>query len=251
MSKIPNEAPGESVLLVIPAFRESRRLPLFLRPLLTALCESGLSVCVRVVDDGSPVPERDSVATLCRNLSTEFPALLPMMGLPANLGKGGAVYAGWDAEGESGWLGFCDADGSVGPDEVVRLIRILFVNDTGVDALIASRHAGRAKPVSRSLWRGALSRIFSAWVRLVTKLAVRDSQCGCKFVRRDVFVRVRPELGELRFAFDVELLSRLASAGASIREEPVAWSGRSGGSLSVVRDGMRMAFTVLRFRRRV
>lgn len=250
MPELPHEFSPKGVLLVIPAFRESRRLPGFLPHLLSALRESGLPVRVRVVDDGSPGADREGCEALCRKLSVGFPALSPMLSLNRNLGKGGAVYAGWAGETEARWLGFCDADGSVGPDEVVRLIRILLEDGFAGDALIASRLAGGSRPVRRSLWRGALSRLFSAWVRRVTGLSVRDSQCGCKFVRRTVFERVRPELTEFRFAFDVELLCRLTASGAAIREEPVAWTGRPGGSLSVMRDGMRMLRAAPRFRTR-
>lgn len=248
MPETPHELPENGVLLVLPAFRESRRLPAFLPPLLRVLRESGLPVRVRVVDDGSPESDRVATAGLVRLLSDEFPALLPLVSLPCNLGKGGAVYAGWSDETTARWLGFCDADGSVGPDEVVRLIRILLESGFDADALVASRRAGCDPGVSRSFWRGVLSRAFSVWVRLVTGLPVRDSQCGCKFVLRETYRRVRPGLTETRFAFDVELLVRLMKSGASIREEPVAWHERSGGTLSVPRDGFRMLAAVLRFR---
>ncbi len=236
------------VLLVIPAFRESRRLPAFLGPLLHTLRESGLPVVVRVVDDGSPSPEPESLARHCRELSAEFPALLPLIALPANVGKGGAVYAGWFGGPESHWLGFCDADGSVSPAEMARLIRKLLAPEFAAAALIASRLAPGARPSGRSAWRGVLSRLFSAYAGLVTGLAVRDTQCGCKFVRRTAYESVRPRLTEYRFAFDVELLARLAASGAAIREEPVVWIGKPGGSLSVLRDGFRMLGVVLRLR---
>ena len=41
--------------------------------------------------------------------------------LPDNVGKGGAVYTGWDLDCESEWLGLLDADGSIPPREVLRL----------------------------------------------------------------------------------------------------------------------------------
>ena len=45
--------------------------------------------------------------------------------LPANSGKGAAVYSGWDLDYESEWLGLLDADGSIPPCEVLRLLSYL------------------------------------------------------------------------------------------------------------------------------
>ena len=49
--------------------------------------------------------------------------------IPVNSGKGGAVYSGWDLICDSEWLGLLDADGSIPPHEVVRLLSYLDRND--------------------------------------------------------------------------------------------------------------------------
>ena len=180
--------------LVIPAYCEGKRLPDFTERLLSALAQSGLSVEVQVVDDGSPEKERVAMAALCEELSGHRPFLRPLISLPINAGKGGAVYAGWDMAGDASWVGFCDADGSVPPDEVVRLMQALLAANDPMACVIASRRSAVGKSVRRAWLRGGLSRVFAAWVRLCTGLCVRDMQGGCKFVPTAVYRQIRAEL---------------------------------------------------------
>jgi len=245
----PAPATGD-ILLVIPAFRESRRLPAFLEPLLVALRDARVPVRVRVVDDGSPEAEREAVRALCGRLSREHAALMPPLLLPRNTGKGGAIRAGWDASPDDAVRGFCDADGSIPPAEIVRLIRHLLSPDFAADALIASRAMPDAVTHGRTPFRAVLSRLFAVAVRRLVGLDVRDSQCGCKFVRRAAYDRIRDRLVENRYAFDVELLTALVDSGADFEEAGVAWRARAGGSLSPLRDGYAMLGSVVRIARR-
>lgn len=215
-----------------------------------ALARSGLSVAVQVVDDGSPPKEGAAVAALCERLRGRWPMMRPLIALPANVGKGGAVYAGWDMAAEARWLGFCDADGSVPADEVVRLMRMVLTANDPVVCVIASRRSSDGKSVRRRWPRGGLSRLFSAWVRRCAGLRVRDTQCGCKFIPATIYQTIRPELRERRFVFDVELLKRAIEAGVRVIEEPVNWVSRPGGSLRLWRDGAAMAAGVWRLRNR-
>ncbi|MFA6286799.1 MAG: glycosyltransferase [Opitutaceae bacterium] len=237
-----------SFLLVIPAYREGRRLADFAEALLAALVESRLPVEVQVVDDGSPEEDRAAEAALCERLHARWSGWRPLRALPVNEGKGAAVYAGWDAAGDVRWLGFCDADGSVPPDEVVRLMKEVMASDDPAVCVIASRRSAPGKTVRRSWLRSLLSAVFAAWVRRCTGLEVRDTQCGCKFMPAGVYRTIRPGLRERRFVFDVELLFRAVRSGARVREEPVNWVSRPGGSLRVWRDGAAMVAAVWRFK---
>lgn len=246
------------VRLVVPAYREGARLPAFGEALVARLGEFGGAVELRVVDDGSGVAEAAALAARVAGWGAGRTWVRPALLLAENQGKGGAVYAGWDAEGAGGedgpeWLGFCDADGSVAAEEVARLIAGLADEAADTGAVVASRLAKGARCEGRSVWRGGLGRIFAAWVRMWTGVAVRDSQCGCKFVRAETYRRVRGALRERRFAFDAELLAAVVAAGEQIREVPVEWRHREGGTLRVGRDGWAMLVAVAgmrgRFRR--
>lgn len=235
-----NEGRNPQLWLVIPAWCEEARLDAFVTQLLPALTTGDFSVAVQIVDDGSPAYLAHALAARCEVWRARWPSLQPLHRLPVNRGKGGAVYAGWDLAPDSVvWLGFCDADGSIDADEVVRLLGLAF-STTKPACLCASRHLPGSNAQWSSPLRRLLSHLFATAMRLRTGLAVRDSQCGCKLISRAVYKAVRADLREQRFIFDVELLLACRHAGTEIREIPVRWVHRPGGKLRLWRDGPSM-----------
>jgi glycosyltransferase involved in cell wall biosynthesis len=82
-------------------------------------------VQILVVDDGSEPAETHATRAIIESLRPNYPLLQPLLELPNNIGKGGAVYAGWtQANPDTQWLAFVDADGSISPQEVTRLITL-------------------------------------------------------------------------------------------------------------------------------
>ncbi len=233
-------APPNTLWLVIPAWREAGRLEAFSTRLLPALAASGLPVVLQIVDDGSPAAFAEPLEKRCQTWRAAHPFVRPLHRLPENRGKGAAVYAGWDLAVANGaaWLGFCDADGSVAAEQIVRLARIaLATTPSDRVVLLASRHAPGARARWSSPLRRVLSLLFVAWVRNRTGLTVRDTQCGAKFSPAELYARLRPGLRVERFAFDVDLLLAAHDAGARLREEPVAWTHHPNGRLKLARDG--------------
>ena len=197
------------VRLVIPAYNEGRRLPDYLPRLCEALSKVPFPWRITIVDDGSR--EEDSrrmqeCVRLCGS-RVEFHRL------PVNLGKGGAVYSGWDSDHESEWLGLLDADGSIPPHEVVRLLIFLerLIHQTPFLPPAARYLAARSRDLG---CRHVGGRVFATLVSVATGIPVYDSQCGFKLLRRRCYEAVRGRLREKRFAFDVELLVALRQSGA-------------------------------------
>ena len=109
------------VHLVIPAYNEGRRLPVYLPQLCEALAKASFPWRITVVDDGSREDDSRKMRECVRLCGPH----LRFHRLPVNVGKGGAVYTGWDLDCESEWLGLLDADGSIPPREVLRLLSYL------------------------------------------------------------------------------------------------------------------------------
>ena len=169
--------------------------------------------------------------------------------LPANLGKGAAVYAGWNLDRESEWLGLLDADGSIPPHEVVRLLALL-EQDDAPDAFFCSRCKILGRTVHRSWRRHVCGRVFATLVSVATGIPVYDSQCGFKLLRRRCYEAIRSRLREKRFAFDVELLVALRQSGARVIEVPIDWFDVPGSKLHFVRDSAQMLSAVIGMRMR-
>jgi glycosyltransferase involved in cell wall biosynthesis len=240
-----NEAP--SVHLVVPCYRESARIGGFLPNLCHEMSALGL-VRVLVVEDGSDGDELARMQRIVDGLRAEFPGLLPLKSIPQNVGKGGAVYAGWREHDGAEWLGFVDADGSCSASEVARLIRMTQSGLTSPCAIFASRVKMLGRNVDRLFKRHLLGRVFATLVSELLDIPVYDSQCGLKMVPRRAYESVAAKLQIKGFAFDVELMVALLDTGCQIEEVPIDWSEVPGGKVKLFRDSWRMARDVLRIR---
>jgi dolichyl-phosphate beta-glucosyltransferase len=196
--------------VVIPAFNESARLPQSLERINAFLGGWDRSYEVVVVDDGSTddtaARARAAGATVLQN--------------PGNRGKGYSVRHGMvAARGECRLM--TDADLSTPIEELVRL---LAVQDTGIDVVIGSRALPESNIEIRQPWyRENMGRVFNLMVRLLAVPGLHDTQCGFKLwsarAADDVFRRARLD----GFSFDVESLFLARKRGYRIAELPVTW----------------------------
>ncbi|GEP43517.1 glycosyltransferase [Brevifollis gellanilyticus] len=239
--------------LVVPCHTESGRIISFLPDLCREVTALG-NVYVMVVEDGSGPEEAAKMQALIQRLRPQFPCLLPLKVLPQNVGKGGAVYAGWEDHQGAEWLGFVDADGSCSPAEVGRLITLAqqqnFKHPSELTAIFASRIKMLGRKVERLLKRHLLGRVYATLVSEMLRIPVYDSQCGLKLVPRVAYEKIADRLTIMRFAFDVELMVALLDSGCGIREVPIDWHETPGGKVHLVRDSWRMARDVAHIRAR-
>jgi len=229
--------------VIIPAFNEARRLPVYLDEVVGFLEGRGEPYEVIVVDDGSS----DGTGALVQRVARRQPAvrLLP---LGRNRGKGAAVRAGMLAAAGSRRL-FTDADGATPIAELKRLEPALA---SGADIAIGSRVlVDAAVAVHTRPHRVAAGRVFN-W--LVARLGVRgvaDSQCGFKLFTARAAEALFGALETVGFAFDVELLLRAQAAGFRIVEIPVNWADQEGSKVGVLRTGPGMLGQIVRARWRI
>jgi dolichyl-phosphate beta-glucosyltransferase len=242
-------------LISIPCFRESRRLPLFLDALCKELAGAPFKASIVIVDDGSGYPEDASTRSIVDEFRAKYPDLVaePVF-LEQNLGKGGAVYAGWKSSARNSapkLLCFVDADGAAPASEVARLIEELLGDlRHRSDALFGSRVKMLGANIDRRITRHYIGRVFATFVSLLTGLEIYDSQCGLKVIRRGAYEAIEMHLVETRFVFDVELTLLLLKNGFKIREVPINWKEIPGSKVSLLRDSIRMFSGILRIRKR-
>lgn len=242
------EAPAvPDCLLVIPCWRESRRLPRFLPALCEAVTASGLKVEIQVSDDGSPDAEFSATGASVERLRARYACLRPITRLEPHRGKGAAILHGWSrAAAGTRWLAFVDADGSVPADEVVRLIRVA-LERTNADAVVASnrRHQDPAHPVRRIRRRKWIGAAFARWSRWRLRHGADDPQCGCKIVPASL-VRGR-RWNELEYGLDLELLVMARRAQIGVMNVPIAWEEMPASRLRL-KDLLKMLQTIERLR---
>jgi glycosyltransferase involved in cell wall biosynthesis len=203
-------------------------------------------VKILVVDDGSGETESASTRDRVESLRKEYPCLQELLLLPENLGKGAAIYAGWNKSREADWLAFVDADGACSAAEVARLLTM----PHGNSALFASRVKMLGRRVDRLFKRHLLGRVFATLVSELLHVPVYDSQCGLKKVPRAAFEKIASRLEVTGLAFDVELMVALLDTGCQIQEVPIDWHEVPGGKVNLILDSWRMAWDVWKIRGR-
>jgi glycosyltransferase involved in cell wall biosynthesis len=230
--------------VVVPAYNEAKRIETTLndlifkdRLLFDRPCE------VLVVMDGCT----DGTPQIVKEMTGNNPNVVALV-FPSRLGKGGAIVEALKhTKGEV--IAFIDADGSIPPVELRRLIKLA----GAYDLVIGSRYSADSRlPHTRSLKRTLLSRSFNVLSKLMfwNLRPIQDTQCGVKVFSRRLIDSIEKDFLITGFAFDVNFIYSALSYGFKVKEVGISWLERDGSKLS---DGFGkhafiMAFSLLRLR---
>jgi glycosyltransferase involved in cell wall biosynthesis len=207
----PSPAPPE-LSVVVPAYREGRRIYANITRLVGELDKIGVTYEVVVVSDGN------TDSTVSEALRVESPAVR-VFHYPMNVGKGFALSCGVDQSAGS-LVTFIDADMELDPANIKQFIQLMEASDC--DAVIGSKRHPQSK-VAYPMFRRLQSGIYQVVVRLLFNLNVRDTQTGLKLFRRQVLREALPLLAIKKFAFDLELLVVARQLGyRKIVEAPIS-----------------------------
>ena len=236
--------------VVIPAFKESDRLPPYLSDLAGCLAGKEYRTAILVVDDGSGPQEQGTLRDVIAAAQKTTDVILNPLLLQRNRGKGFAIRAGWRADPTARWLAFADADGATPAREVVRVFDSVYRTDDMQRCYFGARVRMLGRSVRRPWPRHVVSRVYGTLVGLLINEAVYDSQCGFKIVPGPAFATIGLLLQEDRFAFDSELIAALSEAGYSLEEIPVDWRDVPGSKISFFRDSTRMVTSLFAIHKR-
>lgn len=159
------------------------------------------------------------------------------------MGKGGAIKEGFKvANGDL--IGFVDADESVSPIDIRRMMNVL----QNVDGVIASRRLKESRIlVKQPLKRRVASNAFNLLVRGLFGLPFKDTQCGAKFFKKTAIQDIIDDLETCGFEIDVEILWRLKNNGYRIIQYPITWR-HSEGSVLKLSNSWDMLISLLKVR---
>ncbi len=235
--------PSLSVSLILPAYNEAGRIGQTLDEAVHYFESRQIDYEILVVAEGD-----DGTDEVVAGMASVNPRLR-LLGGRERLGKGHAIRSAV-AVAEKAIVGFADADNKTPIDELDKLLPLL---EQGYDLVIGSRGLGestieRAQP----LYRRVGSKGFRVFMHLATGLShIPDTQCGFKFLQRDVakdlFARQRID----GYMFDVEILYLAQRAGYKLGQVPIRWRDDGDSRLQLVAGNLRNVRDVLsiRFRR--
>ena len=223
------------ISLVIPVYNYEEKLPETLEHLRAWLKGRSDVQEILFVNDGST----DGTARLLENL--EKP--MRVMTLASNQGKGAAVRAGaLAAKGDH--IFFTDIDM---PYDLKAIDLAQEKFKTGADMVSGSRNVqGSGSTVSRKLERRISSVIFSRLANLILIHPTADTQCGLKGFTREAAKTVFSEISSSGYVFDVEIWYIAQRKELTTALVPVMLINDSNSSVNVARDGVGMAFGLMR-----
>ncbi len=232
-----------SLLLLIPAYNEERRIEPVLRDFGRYFRESYLGKFqLVVVLNGC----RDNTLGAVQRVAAEFP-FISALDFPDPIGKGGALIEGLKLAPAADLVGYVDADGASPPKAFHELVKLT----ERADCVIGSRWLpGAVLHQAQTRLRRFTSRCFHLVVEALFGMHIKDTQCPCKVIRRTAVEKIYPSLRIADLAFDVNLLYSLKHAGFSVLEVPTEWTDKIGSKVtaSLFRSSLTMFLSVVRIR---
>ncbi len=210
-------------IVLIPTYNEKENIEAIVRKVMSL---SG-NFHVLVIDDGSP----DGTAAIVKSLQTEFAERLLLLERAGKQGLGTAYIAGFRralAEGYD-YIFEMDADFSHNPDDLVRLYEAAIEAEAGV--AIGSRYVTGVNVVNWPMRRILMSYFASYYVRIITRMKVRDATAGFVCYSNKTLRTI--DLDNIRmkgYGFQIEMKYTAWKLGFKLVEVPIIFTDRTLGT---------------------
>jgi len=207
-------------LVIVPTYNERSNLPALLDRLLTV---PGLRILI--VDDASP----DGTGQIADGYATANRARVQVLHRTGRRGLGLSYIDGMYVALRTDSTHICqmDADLSHDPADVPRLLEAA----ARADFVIGSRYVPGGRIENWPVRRLMLSAFANRYIRLITRMTIRDCTSGFRCWRREVLERM--PLASIRsdgYAFIVELAWEASRAGFRCVEVPITFVERREGA---------------------
>lgn len=210
-------------IVIIPTYKEKENIEKIIRKVFSL----PKPFHILIIDDNSP----DGTADIVRGLMPEFAGQLFLETRKGKLGLGTAYVHGfrWALRHHYEYIFEMDADFSHNPEDLIRLYEACAKE--GFDMSIGSRYINGVNVVNWPMSRVLMSYFASTYVRLITRMKVRDTTAGFKCYHRRVLEAIH--LSKLRFtgyAFQIEMKFIAYKLGFSIKEVSIIFTDRTEGT---------------------
>ena len=191
-----------------------------------------------VIDDASP----DGTADIVRGRQAEFPGRLFLLERSGKLGLGTAYLTGFRwalAEGYD-YVFEMDCDFSHNPDDLVRLYEAAA---EGNDVVGGSRYVQGVNVVNWPMSRLLMSYFASMYVRIVTRMPLRDATAGFVCYSRHALETIDLDAVKMKgYGFQIEMKYSAWRLGLKLKEVSIIFVERREGTSKMSGGIFREAF---------
>jgi len=214
--------------IIVPAYNEEKRFSKFIPDLIRFIKKTIPDSELIVVDDGSKDATRKKVFQMIKNGRAE--RFAKIIGYPNNKGKGNAVsYGVKAAKGDK--ILFVDADGSIPPEEIPKLLEKLDEYD-----FVAGSRLIKGAKIKTNFLRRTFSFGFNLFVSILFQYSYRDNLCGFKGFKKEIAKKLFSNLCDKRWLFDVELFYKAKKNNFSVYFLPIEWHHVGGSRINLFTD---------------
>ncbi|MBQ1226584.1 MAG: polyprenol monophosphomannose synthase [Alistipes sp.] len=209
-------------LIVIPTYNEIDNISAMIDKVFSLDEEFELLV----IDDGSP----DGTADVVKRRQAEFPERLHLIQREGKLGLGTAYLRAfrWALERDYDYLFELDCDFSHNPDDLSRLYAAAL---EGNDVVIGSRYIKGVNVVNWPMSRLLMSYFASKYVRLITRMPVKDATAGFVCYSRKALETIDLDRIEMNgYGFQIEMKYTAWRLGMKIKEVSIVFTERQEGA---------------------
>ena len=209
-------------LIVIPTYNEIDNISAMIDKVFSLEEEFELLV----IDDGSP----DGTANVVKRRQAEFPERLHLIQREGKLGLGTAYLRAfrWALERDYDYLFELDCDFSHNPDDLSRLYAAAL---EGNDVVIGSRYIKGVNVVNWPMSRLLMSYFASKYVRLITRMPVKDATAGFVCYSRKALETIDLDRIEMNgYGFQIEMKYTAWRLGMKIKEVSIVFTERQEGA---------------------
>ena len=214
-----------AVLVVVPTYDEAHNIGTLIERVFATVPDAKLLV----VDDGSP----DGTADLVGRLAQSEPRL-HLLKRESKRGLGDSLIAGmrWGLEHGAATIVTMDGDLSHDPTSLPTLLAA----SRSADLVVGSRYVTDGSIPRWNLMRRMLSRGGNAYQGFMLRLGVRDATSGYRAYSAGILEKLDLSKAHLEgFGFQIEMVRRACSAGASVCEVPISFTERQMGESKIDR----------------
>lgn len=209
----------KEALVIIPTYNEIENIS----AIIDAVISLPENFDILVIDDNSP----DGTGEVVRQKQREYPGRVYLEVRAGKLGLGTAYIHGfkWGLESGYEYVIEMDADFSHNPQDLPHLLKAC--RDEKADMAIGSRYISGVNVVNWPMGRVLMSYFASAYVRIVTGMAIRDTTAGFVCYSRKVLEAIN--LNKIQFkgyAFQIEMKFKAFKKKFRIVEVPIIFINR-------------------------
>ena len=221
-------------LVIIPTYNEKENI--------SAMIDKVFSLPepfeLLVIDDGSP----DGTAEIVRQRRKEFPETLHLLERSGKQGLGTAYLTGfrWGLDNGFDYICEMDCDFSHNPDDLVRLSRTAA---EGYDVVVGSRYVQGVNVVNWPMSRLLMSYFASMYVRIVTRMPLRDATAGFVCYSRRALETMDLDAVRMKgYGFQIEMKYTAWRLGLKLKEVSIIFVERREGVSKMSGGIFREAF---------